>query len=353
MIVYLLIGILILVFGLVFEKKIKYKLFYCFFISAILIFFSALRGDFTSDYFSYISFFDYVKGLDFAYIWNNSFYNEKGFVFLNKILSLISTNNLVIIIFMSILTILSFCFKLKKHSPTLWLSILIFVSIGNFYDSFNVSRQIMAASIVFLGSDYLFEGKFFKYSIFVLIAALFHRTAILMIPLYFLIRIKISFKNIILLIVLGTAAFFALPQLILLAQRIFPSYQDYSYGMSGGNFKWLIAPISLLIFVIYSIVFKRANSFVINDGINNVLMNCLIIYVIFTIFGMQVPMITRISTYLQPFSWILIPKLLSCYDNKKEGFFITSAIALLCLVYPLVVLSGTGYDPYYFCWRNR
>jgi len=62
------------------------------------------------------------------------------------------------------------------------------------YIMFNLSRQIFAVSIMFLGSKYLFERNFKYYFLFVIIAMCFHTTAIIMLPMYFLLNMKITKK---------------------------------------------------------------------------------------------------------------------------------------------------------------
>ena len=52
--------------------------------------------------------------------------------------------------------------------------------------SLNVVRQAVAIFIVFYAYKYICDKKLFKYILFIIIASLFHRSAILCLPLYFI-----------------------------------------------------------------------------------------------------------------------------------------------------------------------
>lgn len=62
-----------------------------------------------------------------------------------------------------------------------------FVFLSLFYfETFNIMRQMLAMSIVFYGTKWLEQHKYWKYAIYVVVASLFHMTAILsIIMIYF------------------------------------------------------------------------------------------------------------------------------------------------------------------------
>ena len=84
-------------------------------------------------------------------------------------------------------------FILYKYSYPFELSIFLFVAYGYFGGMMNGMRQYMAAAIVLCGTRYLFslkKGSFFKYAVFVLLAYCMHSSAIIMLPVYFVVRRK-------------------------------------------------------------------------------------------------------------------------------------------------------------------
>ena len=90
-----------------------------------------------------------------------------------------------------------------RYSPMYLVSMLIFLFLGDWTGSFNGVRQYLASAMLFAGHRYIFKQQFIKYLITVLIASLFHITAIVMIIPYFILNRK---ANIVQFILLGIGA---------------------------------------------------------------------------------------------------------------------------------------------------
>ena len=234
-----------------------------------------------------------------------------------------------------------------------WLAIVLFVGIGGYYESFNITRQILAAMIVFLGMDNIYERKFFKYCIYVIIAGLFHMSAFLTIAFYFVLNWKISLKNILIYLISLILLWGILPLIVRVIQKIFPRY-DYDYGMTtGGNLNSLGSPLALLLFSIISYPFIKKGSFEYNSTKNRVLINGLIFYVIFSILALKVSMVSRFISFVRPLALVLTVNLIEKIKDKKTKVVIIVLICVLAALFPVVTFSDTGYNPYYFYWDNK
>ena len=156
----------------------------------------------------------YYVGTDFgAYYINSSSYlltdlwdrivalNEPGIVLLSLIGNAFIRNDQTLIFVCSLFTIILFVFTIFKRSPTFTVSMLLFLFLGVWHGSFNGIRQYLAAAIIFAGFNYIIERKFFRYLLIILLAFLFHKTALVMIVPYFILNRKPDFKQIILLLV--------------------------------------------------------------------------------------------------------------------------------------------------------
>jgi hypothetical protein len=72
---------------------------------------------------------------------------------------------------------------------------LFFIFTGGwFFSSLNGIRQIIAVSIFVYAFKYIQEKKLLKYLVYLLFASLFHKSVLLMIPIYFFIE-KLNFKS--------------------------------------------------------------------------------------------------------------------------------------------------------------
>lgn len=93
----------------------------------------------------------------------------------------------------SIVTIFSFMLLFYNFSVNYALSVFLFFTMGIYVSTMNGIRQYIAAGIILMGSHYLFSPKktdFWKLLILIIIASLFHSSAIIIIPVYFLCRRK-------------------------------------------------------------------------------------------------------------------------------------------------------------------
>jgi len=77
-----------------------------------------------------------------------------------------------------------------KYSNNYFMSIFLFIVLGYFDFSMNVVRQSIAMSISLIGYKYAKEKKFLKFLLIVLIASLFHYSAVVIFPIYFLTNLK-------------------------------------------------------------------------------------------------------------------------------------------------------------------
>ena len=80
---------------------------------------------------------------------------------------------------------------LYKYCPRFEMAIFMFVAFGYLGGAMNGMRQYMGAAIVLLATRYLFSEKktdFIKYAVIIMLAYCMHNSAIIMLPLYFVVR---------------------------------------------------------------------------------------------------------------------------------------------------------------------
>lgn len=135
---------------------------------------------------------------------------------------------------------------LYKYCPKFEMGIYMFVAFSYLGGAMNGMRQYMAASIVLLATRYLFSMKktdFIKYAVIVLLAYCMHNSAIIMLPLYFVVR-RQSWKLSSYFIVLGSAVGVIIFDLVLpsflsaLEQTSYSHYSEngwFTSGQEGGS----------------------------------------------------------------------------------------------------------------------
>lgn len=123
-------------------------------------------------------------------------------------------------------------FGIKKYSVSYFESIVIYISLF-FLSGLSTIRQTVAVSIVFYATRCIFEHKMLKYIVLCIFACLWHKSAFIAIPIYFVYNyINIIFSVILLFIVLILKVFIfkKLKELGLML-----SYIDALENLKGGS----------------------------------------------------------------------------------------------------------------------
>lgn len=180
---------------------------------------------------------------------------EIGYLWLNYVVSGITSSHNVflgLIMFIEVLFVFLMLRQWKNKIP-LWLGMLVFYFIF-FNSSLNLMRQSLALSIAFLGIQQLLGRNFFRFAFWVLLGAMFHKSALLLLlyyPFWTFTNKFTSKKNLALFAGLGIVS-------IVLFQQILADYMS-SLGDVGARASVYITMINknkfpLNTFLFYSIL---------------------------------------------------------------------------------------------------
>ncbi|HOU09750.1 MAG TPA: EpsG family protein [Clostridiales bacterium] len=117
--------------------------------------------------------------------------HESFFDFFQNILFDITKDPQMLIFITAAVSCIPAIFIIYKYTKLYEMGILLFVLTAYYSNSFNGIKQYVAAGVILLGTRYLFGEErwdWLKFMLFVLVAYKIHSTAIVMIPLYFLVR---------------------------------------------------------------------------------------------------------------------------------------------------------------------
>lgn len=113
------------------------------------------------------------------------FGNEFGYCMLNIVVSLFTANRYIFILVVTCIIYTCLYFSFKRHTNNYAFAIILFLGLWFFF-SFTYLRQVLGASIVWLAIKYVSERSIKRFLIIVFIAALFHNSAIMLLPLYWI-----------------------------------------------------------------------------------------------------------------------------------------------------------------------
>lgn len=113
-----------------------------------------------------------------------------GFGILQMILKAYTEDPQLLILLTALLTNVLIVYVLYKYSRLFEISIYLYITSGLYIVSMNGIRQFLASAIVFAATKYLFEGSWQKYFLVVAFASTLHESALILIPIYFIVRRK-------------------------------------------------------------------------------------------------------------------------------------------------------------------
>ena len=258
-------------------------------------------------------------------------------------------------------------YGIKKYSPNYLISILLFLLMHIYYTGYNQLRQMIAASIVFCFVNYLLSDKKtdkFKFIFIILLALLFHNSAIFLF-LLFLIPKKVFSSKVVIPLFLITIVLYFIPSFKNVVGDILSSvsgfygekYQqklDFFFAVNKEKGLLQLIPVIIqMIFVTISLYFpKEKLKLNINDRLYQFSTNIVIINLcLYSLSGVEA--IDRLQVYFLCFYIyyfsIVIHRLLNCRKRLHGQILVISIIAYWILYYMLRLFTNVhGIVPYRF-----
>lgn len=152
-------------------------------LSIILIFISGLRYRVGTDYMAYYR----NRVTDIKTVWESLIsFKEPGIKLLSFLSHSFYDDGQSLIFLSALITIGLYCSTIYRYNTMYLIAMLLYLFLGDWQGSFNGVRQYLAAAILFAGHRYIYNRNFPKYLSIVIVATLFHSSAIVMIIPYFL-----------------------------------------------------------------------------------------------------------------------------------------------------------------------
>ncbi len=249
---------------------------------------------------------------------------DKGFTYFQLILYNISTDPQFLIIITSIITQVLNILTLAKYKSYFELQTYMYFTSGCFLVSMNGIRQAMVAAILFAATHFIIKGKFIPYAIIVTIFSTMHSSAMIMIPIYFIVRKEAWSKDTQVLIFLAAVGFLCFYQLIPMVFDVLgnSSYAEYeavlSEGGSGSSF------IRVIVNAVPTVL-----AYIKRDKLkalwpeSNIFVNMSIINLIFITFALYNWIFARFQIYFQLYNFVLLTYIIkNCFSRRQERDFI-------------------------------
>ena len=242
--------------------------------------------------------------------------SEPGYFILQKISGMFSTNYGILLC-----TIATICYSLViktilKLSDNKVLSLFIYITLGYYTFCFNAARQALALSIYLLAIPCIMNRHFMKYAIIVCIAALFHKSVLIALPLYVIFKLEFSWKSVIIVVIAGLITSTYLPMVLESAQEIDNRYKIYADAKAVGGYMLTAFYVLLSAFCIFMRNRVGREDRPQYDVFLQMLICGSVIYLVVSLTRSYVEL-TRFAAYFQISTIFLIATLYKSTDNKK------------------------------------
>ncbi|MBQ7782340.1 MAG: EpsG family protein [Oscillospiraceae bacterium] len=213
---------------------------------------SVLRYGIGNDYFNYRRYLYGMTDNDLTFSQTmDTFGIEPGYVLLMKLTQLLGGDYFILNLITAVLILVPTAYVILRHSKIPWISAWLYLTVTFFYNSLNFTRQSLSVAVIFLGWRFFRDKNHIGAVITVLLASMFHVSALVLIPVYFMSLIKPSAKS---LGIIGGGALlcfiFSNQILSFVTTYLLPNYAKYMdtiYLKKGLSPVFLIIPAILLI----------------------------------------------------------------------------------------------------------
>ena len=275
----------------------------------VLVLFGGLRYYVGTDFESYYNIF-----LDICEDWYEKRYRgtESGFIWLNRILSLY-TENPQWLIFVTNGFVSFFCiWAVVKESKFVPFSLyILFTTL--YYQSFNLIRQGMACSLVLVAFTCAKRRKWLRCYGLILSAVLFHKTALIALPLMFLMQFRYSRKVYGAFFVLAALGGLLRGPLTGLLLRFYPSAADLTNSYLYEDFSRVQVFLCLIYVVLCFLYYERMLQ---KDKGNIIYINFAVLLLGVYAFFYWIPMWGRLQLYFIGFFALIVPEVIACEESK-------------------------------------
>lgn len=310
-----------------FTRQQMSNLLFVFLIGFFLILVSAGRVAVGNDYWVYRNNFNIIAH-------NGHVSSEVGFNIVVWILTrLLGEDNYIpIFAFFSIITITIFLKAIWDQAEWFLGTMFLFMTGGFFFSSMNSVRYYLVIAICMYATKYVLRKEYLKFIFLICFAALFHKSVLVVIPLYLIARYFAEHKIPKWIYLLGGLFLVSMALFQDFYRRIvflfYPYYENSAFDTNDVSFTNIAKCMAVIVLgaVCYKVSLKENETnrfyYLLNVG-------ALFLYT----FGFFIPEISRIGYYLIISQIFLIPSILVRIEKKWLRLFFTSGVAVCYIAY--------------------
>lgn len=332
----------------------------------------ALRFDIGNDY------RQYTQTAHEAYV-GGYVVTEAGFNWLVRLLYGVAGGEYYELVFavFAFVTLLFFLKAFVRQSVSFPQTFFLFMTLGLYFQTFNTVRYYLALAVALFSMKYVLERDYLKFVFWIGMAALFHKSVLVVLPAYWLASFEWKRWQIAAGLAVSAVCFLGKGLVLKLALVLYPSYRDTVYLEGGGSLTGTLRTLAVLALYVWFVYIywcaceqpgeacrqkmtsiRRAIRLIVHGDIlaQDSLKEQswypelryygqlnLLALVTGTFFSF-LPVVTRISYYFAVSQLLMIPLILQNIKEQRVRRKVTVLIFAVCILYFAVFLLQAHQD---------
>lgn len=295
-----------------------------------------------SDMINYINMFHYIGELPFEELKNIDW--EYGYVLLNKLITVITSNDRVFIGIVAFIALFGQYIFIKKYSKNYLITLVLFVGLNFFNYHYILFRQEIALAIVLFSIRYIEKQKLVKFILCIAIAMLFHQSALVFALIYVANKIESS-KDVRIYFIPIFMGIFALRGFLgnLVYISSYTEYEGNIQTSDGYTMLFLLLGIYIAILVLEMTIIKKDKKEI--QTTENIFYWMYTFAIVFQILATTQSLVARIVLYFNFSLIILLPNIIEKIENRKLVTLINFVLIVSVMAF---ALTNEPMEPYKF-----
>ena len=293
---------------------------------------------------------DYAKYVEFMHLVNCDAYvpTEIGFNLLVKVIYGLSgfENYLLVFAVYAFVTLWFFLRAMYEQSDDFPLTFFLFMALGYYFQTFSTVRYYLALAVALYAMKFALRRQWGRFLVLILLGSAFHKSLLVVIPLYFLASLPWKRWQLVLAGLFCTTFLFFQDFYLKVVVFLYPTYEGTEYLEGGTSYINIARCAAVLLFAgLVRHMRKRTAAADADDDrrfrfffyLN---LGALALY----IFCSFLPIISRIGYYLTVSHILFLPMLLKEVESERLRKLFRAGILLAAVCYFAVYMSRAGDD---------
>ena len=294
---------------------------------------------------------DYAKYVEFMHLARFGSYvpTEPGFNFLAWLTFRLFgyENFLFCFAVMALITVAGFLFAIDRLSVSFFPGFLMFITLGYYFQSINTVRYYLALALAACSIYYLLKRDIPRFLLLVVIAACFHKSALIVLLFYPAAMMVYKRWHLAILVCTGALGLILRPQVLSVMLALYPTYKET--GLAAGGEGSLMSIARCAAVLVLAIILDRGSILGNRSGEDDDISrrfycHCNLLALFLYVFFYYLPVVSRIGYYLTFTHILYIPALVSRMEPGPKKRIATGAVLVVCAVFFLHTMMHAGDD---------